>query len=175
MTTTIYPVMDGGPDDEGYGPQFPASTGMGMLAQLREAGFRFPKPKKEPKKFIHDAEGSRTAGPRGRLKASSKPENLRVKRKKKKLGPFGEAYQQPPGNAGKGVRVSESRRFHDMRENFRRRFKAWRKAIERRPMIEDEDEVTPPGREEQVRKLKKNPNISNPWAVAWASYNKSKD
>jgi len=37
----------------------------------------------------------------------------------------------------------------------------------------DLDEVTPPGRERQVKALKKKGNIDNPWAVAWASYNKS--
>ena len=35
-------------------------------------------------------------------------------------------------------------------------------------------EVTPPGREKQVKALKKVPGIDNPWAVSWASYNKSK-
>jgi len=174
MTTTIYPVMDGGPTDEGYGPTFPASAGMGTMAQLRESASGVPKivPKKDPKKFIKAAEGDRSTGPKARLKSSKKPENLKVKGKKKKLGPFGEAYSQPPGNTGKGVRVAESRRkqFESMRESFRRRFKKWREAIAQ----EAEDEVTPPGREEQVRKLKKNSKIDNPWAVAWASYNKDK-
>jgi hypothetical protein len=35
-------------------------------------------------------------------------------------------------------------------------------------------EVTPPGREKQVKALKKVPGIDNPWAVSWASYNKGK-
>jgi len=35
------------------------------------------------------------------------------------------------------------------------------------------DEVSPPGREKQVKALKKT-GVRNPWAVAWASYNKSK-
>lgn len=168
MTTTIYPVMDGGPTDEGYGPTFPGTTGMGMMAQLREAGLKFPNPKKEPKKFLKSAEGSKTAGPKGKLKASSKPENLRVKKKKKKVGPFGEAYQQPSGNSSKGVRVAESRRreFESARESFRRRFRKWQESIGK------EAEVAPPGREDQVKKLKKKSNIDNPWAVAWASYNK---
>lgn len=34
-------------------------------------------------------------------------------------------------------------------------------------------EVTPPGREKQVKALKKVPGITNPYAVSWASYNKS--
>lgn len=34
-------------------------------------------------------------------------------------------------------------------------------------------EVTPPGREKQVKALKKVPGIDNPYAVSWASYNKS--
>jgi uncharacterized protein len=33
-------------------------------------------------------------------------------------------------------------------------------------------DVTPPGREAQVRALKEKPGIDNPWAVAWASYEK---
>lgn len=35
------------------------------------------------------------------------------------------------------------------------------------------DEVTPPGREKQVKALKKDKNVDNPWAVAWSSYDKS--
>jgi hypothetical protein len=35
--------------------------------------------------------------------------------------------------------------------------------------------VAPPGREEQVRSLKQEPGVDNPWAVAWSSYNKSKE
>jgi hypothetical protein len=35
------------------------------------------------------------------------------------------------------------------------------------------DEKAPPGREKQVRTLKKKKGIDNPFAVAWASYNKS--
>lgn len=38
---------------------------------------------------------------------------------------------------------------------------------------EQMDEVSPPGREKQVKALKKT-GVRNPWAVAWASYNKSK-
>lgn len=33
---------------------------------------------------------------------------------------------------------------------------------------------TPPGREEQVKELKKNPDVDNPWAIAWWSYNQGK-
>jgi len=36
------------------------------------------------------------------------------------------------------------------------------------------DEVTPPGRERQVRALKRQKNVDNPWAVAWASYDRSR-
>ena len=35
------------------------------------------------------------------------------------------------------------------------------------------DEKAPPGREKQVRALKKKKGVKNPFAVAWASYNKS--
>ena len=35
-------------------------------------------------------------------------------------------------------------------------------------------EATPPGREKQVKALKKVPGIDNPYAIAWASYDKSK-
>jgi hypothetical protein len=38
--------------------------------------------------------------------------------------------------------------------------------------VEQIDEVTPPGREKQVKALKG--KVRNPYAVAWASYNKSK-
>ncbi len=41
----------------------------------------------------------------------------------------------------------------------------------------DEADLTqkaPPGREKQVKALKKQPGVKNPWAVAWASYDKRK-
>ena len=44
-----------------------------------------------------------------------------------------------------------------------------------RPVLHDEselDEKAPPGREKQVKALKKEPGVDNPYAVAWASYNK---
>ncbi len=37
----------------------------------------------------------------------------------------------------------------------------------------DRTDVTPPGRESQVKALKEKPGIDNPWAVAWTSYEKS--
>lgn len=37
------------------------------------------------------------------------------------------------------------------------------------------DQVSPPGREKQVKALKKKKGIKNPWAVAWASKNRSQD
>lgn len=37
------------------------------------------------------------------------------------------------------------------------------------------NDATPPGREEQVQALKEQPGVDNPYAVAWASYNKSTD
>lgn len=36
------------------------------------------------------------------------------------------------------------------------------------------DEVTPPGKEKLVRALKKDPNVDNPWAVAWSVHNREK-
>ena len=39
--------------------------------------------------------------------------------------------------------------------------------------VEPIDEVAPPGREDQVKALKKVPGIDNPYAVSWASYRKS--
>ncbi len=38
-----------------------------------------------------------------------------------------------------------------------------------------EDEVAPPGREKQVRALKKKPGVENPYAVAWSQYNQSEE
>lgn len=37
------------------------------------------------------------------------------------------------------------------------------------------EEVAPPGMEDVVKKLKKDPDVDNPWAVAWAIYNKNKE
>lgn len=36
------------------------------------------------------------------------------------------------------------------------------------------EEVAPPGMEKMVKALKKDPDIENPWAVAWSQYNKGK-
>lgn len=35
--------------------------------------------------------------------------------------------------------------------------------------------VTPPGKEKMVQELKKNPDVDNPWAVAWSQDSKEKD
>jgi len=40
---------------------------------------------------------------------------------------------------------------------------------------DDLEQTAPPGREKQVRALKKQRGVKNPFAVAWASYNKSHD
>lgn len=107
-TTTLFPCSNSGPDDDEYGPEFPASTGRGMLRQLREAqGLNFAKPKTVPKKFIKSAEGS-TTKKSVKVKTSAKPKNLR-KKPTKKAGIFGETYTAPPDSKGKGVRVAESR------------------------------------------------------------------
>lgn len=39
---------------------------------------------------------------------------------------------------------------------------------------DDIDEVAPPGMEDTVKKLKKDKNVDNPWAVAWSIHNKKK-
>jgi len=41
------------------------------------------------------------------------------------------------------------------------------------PVMGRDSEVAPPGREKQVRALKKKPGVKNPFAVAWASKNKA--
>lgn len=164
MSTTIFPVKNSGPSDEGYGPRFPEGTALGMLSDIRrltESGPKFPKPKKSPKKFISEAEGKKTAGSKVKFKAAANPKNLRASdKKKKKVGPFGESYTKPSGGESKGIRVAES-----MRRSFSGRMSKFRRATEK----------APPGREDQVRKLKKNPDIDNPYAVSWSSYNRSKD
>lgn len=50
-----------------------------------------------------------------------------------------------------------------------------KRIVTRQPKVDEADLVqkAPPGRERQVKALKKNKDIDNPWAVAWASYNKS--
>lgn len=107
MTMTIFPVNDSPLDDPG--PTFPASNGGGMLAQLRESGMKFLKPKKAAKSINKEAMGTQT--PRGfkkaKLKTSAKPENLRKSAKKGKRGAFGEAYT-PVTAPNKGQRVAES-------------------------------------------------------------------
>lgn len=152
-----YITDNSGPDDQGYGPVFPEGTGLGMLSDIKrlmegKAGLDFPKPKKSAKKINKEAMGKENVGKKAKLKAGAKPENLNVKRKKKKLGPFGESYSPPSGNSAKGIRVTES-----MRESFRRKFHRFRTAVESAPF----------GIEDQVRKLKKNPKIDDPWKVAW--------
>ena len=46
------------------------------------------------------------------------------------------------------------------------------KAIKSVESTNPKTEVAPPGREKQVKALKG--KVDNPWAVAWASYNKRK-
>lgn len=104
---TIFPVNDSPLDDPG--PTFPKSNGRGMIAQLRESGMKFLRPKKAAKSINKEAMGTQT--PRGfkkaKLKASTKPKNLRKSTKKGKRGAFGEAYT-PVTAPNKGQRVAES-------------------------------------------------------------------
>jgi hypothetical protein len=107
MGTTIFPLMNGGPVDDD-GPSFPAVTGRGSAYEenrrLLESGRR----KKTPKQIIKEAEGTLSKS-KTRMKKGSKPKNLRASgSKKKKVGPFGEAYT-PVKATAKGNRVSEAR------------------------------------------------------------------
>lgn len=114
MSTTILPMANGGPDDDGFGPRFPASAGRGMgyeeSVRLKESKGpnKSAEPKVKAKTFIKAAEGEKTAGKsKKKVKKGSKPENLRASEaKNQKKGAFGEKYTAPAGNAGKGVRVA---------------------------------------------------------------------
>lgn len=155
---TIFPVNDS-PLDDDYGPRFPRSAGGGMIAQLREAGMRFLKPKKAAKKINKEAMGTQT--PRGfrkpSVKKGKKPENLRASAGKKKHGVFGETYT-PVKAPNKGVRVAESdRRFAEALTRFHRE-----------AMLEK----APPGWEGTVKAMKKHSDIDNPFALAWSMKNK---
>jgi hypothetical protein len=153
---TIFPVNDNPYDDPG--PMFPASAGGGMIRQLREAGMKFLRPKKPAKKINQESMG--TQNPRGfkkkKMTAAAKPENLRKDAKKGKRGPLGEAYT-PVSAPNKGIRVAES--------SFGARLSRFYKEACAR-------EKAPPGREEQVKALKKVPGVDNPYAVSWSQYNK---
>ena len=115
MSTTIFPIANTGPDDDGRQPLFPIETGQGMgyqaVRRLRESkGPKFPKPKVAAKTFIKAAEG-KSLGKKPKVKKGKKPENLRASEaKNQKKGAFGEKYTAPKGNTGKGVRVAESMR-----------------------------------------------------------------
>jgi hypothetical protein len=117
---TTFPVNDNPFEDDG--PQFPSSAGGGMIAQLREAGMKFLKPKKAAKAINREAMG--TQSPRGfrkpSVKKSNKPKNLRASGKGKKHGSFGESYTAVKA-PNKGVRVAESdRRFASALTHFHR-------------------------------------------------------
>lgn len=104
MGTTINPLFNGGPEDD-ESPLFPATTGMGMLAETRLLESK-RRGKKSPKQIIKEAEGTLNRA-KPKVKTGKKPENLRASGKKK-VGPFGEAYTAKPAGK-KGVRVAESR------------------------------------------------------------------
>jgi hypothetical protein len=188
MSTTLFPLCNGGPIDDD-GPSFPSpreTTTGGELTRLLEA-------RREPKKFMKAAEGQRN--PRhSRPGKVTKPKVKNLAKEAKLKVPKG----VPVPN--RGVRVSESagrlpdgsgfftatvntrkkesglRRMANHLENRLRHREARVRSRMRRQAIESsEDEVAPPGREEQVKKLKRKGNIDNPFAVSWASYNKSHD
>ena len=112
MSTTVYPLTNGGPfDDEG--PNFPDTTGRGMSTTNRllesRGGIPTTKPRKSPKDLIREAEGVLNHR-KPKVKTGGKPKNLRASSSKRKKGPFGEAYTAAPSGGNKGVRVAESRR-----------------------------------------------------------------
>jgi len=141
-------IMAGGPfgDEEGpvVFPLRPVSViDHGDVTRLLES-----KRKKSNKAILRAADGHKPKGTK-KLKKFPGGKNLAKEASKKKKGPFGNV-EKPVAAKGKGIRVTESRG----------------------PMGQLLEKA-PPGREDQVRKLKKNKNIDNPFAVAWASYNKS--
>jgi hypothetical protein len=127
MTTTIGPVANSGPDDDLYGPTFPASTGTvtstSLLKESKQGAYlKSAAPKKEAKTFIKAAEGVKTVGKKPKVKKGKKPENLKASEaKNQKKGAFGEKYKAAAGSTGKGVRVAESAagRFHRQIESLR--------------------------------------------------------
>jgi hypothetical protein len=172
MGTTIFPLNNGGPFDDD-GPSFPVSAGQGMgfeqATRLRES-----RKKKTPKQIIKEAEGvlnpARSKAKKKQLGA--RPKNLRTSGRKKKVGPFGEAYSSAPGSRGKGVRVAESSfgaiRFAEaVLRNPKKlhkvlsRFKASKHFGESRF-----SEKAPAGWEGTVKHMKKHSDIDNPFALA---------
>ena len=75
----------------------------------------------------------------------------------------------------KGKQKDNSKLASQSHNEMKKREAGLGKAISRlaKEEVEQIDEVSPPGREDQVKALKKVPGIDNPWAVAWASYRKS--
>lgn len=190
MGTTIFPLCNGGPLDDD-GPHFPSpaeNTMGGQITRMMEA-------RRQPKKFMKAAEGQKNPA-RDRAKKMVKPRvtNLASESGKPKKP------RAVPAGGRKGVRVSESagrlpdgsgfftgtvstpatRRKRESR--FRRHAAELAESFgdfrRRRPLLKTTRlhtavEVAPPGREDQVRDLKKKKNVDNPFAVSWASYNKS--
>jgi len=75
----------------------------------------------------------------------------------------------------KGKQKDNSKLASQSHTTMKKREVGLGKAISRlaKEEVEQIDEVAPPGREDQVKALKKVPGIDNPWAVSWASYRKS--
>jgi len=102
MSTTLFPLANGGPFPEEEVITFPEITGRGMGHTILRESLSG----KSAKKFIKAAEGH-VGGKKPKVKKSSKPKNLKASGKKKR-GVFGEVYSAPSGSKGKGIRVSES-------------------------------------------------------------------
>jgi len=102
MASTIVPLPNSGPDDEGFGVVWPAPES--GLVRLREA-------KRSMKRTLKAAEGvlSKT---KASVKKPKLGKNLAKEAKGNRRGPFGEAYA-PVSAPSKGERVKESRQLRE--------------------------------------------------------------
>jgi hypothetical protein len=167
MGTTIFPINNDGPFDED-GPSFPSSAGQGMIETHLLESLR----RKSPKQIIKEAEGTLnpSRSKAKKVKTSAKPKNLRVSAGKKKKGIFGETYT-PTAAGRKGIRVAESKLGLKGRRMYERMV---RNLVRNGHNLHEAErgarlfiEKAPPGWEGTVKKMKKHPEVDNPWALAW--------
>src|SRR3990170_2876536 len=102
MTTTIGPVLNGGPFDDEGPVQFP--TRRTSVLDDRDVT-RFLESSRSTKQIIKEASGHNSKN-KPSVKKGKEAENLAKKgKRKKKRGPFGEAYKPVPAGGDKGIRV----------------------------------------------------------------------
>ncbi len=169
------------PKDEVWGSRLRAAKMAGKLKEEEELDegkwpdFEAERKKREAPKPSGGSgmkQGSRYGGGKQAPDNDNDADDMPKKKGKKKLSEMRKQYAEEVDNETFTKEMQDQKAKFDGKKKGGDVAKPSVQAVKNEE-VEQMDEVAPPGREDQVKALKKVPGIDNPYAVSWASYRKS--